>query len=143
MKSYDGYDGSPTIEEITNGFVKHMDLTIPQTFNKTYDWVISISIGECIPRSLEHIYIENVVKAAKEGLVISWGYKLNPEYKFSNEKSPEEVTDLITQHGFKLHKDWSLMLRISSAIAWYRRGLLVFFRQGYPQIEGRAHTSEL
>jgi hypothetical protein len=131
------------IDYITGGFVKHMDLTVPQTFNKTYDWVMSISVGEFLPRELDQVYVDNVARAASEGIVISWGYKLSPaNYWFNNERSPEEVTQMVKARGFKLHKDWSLMLRLSSELMWYRRALLVFYRQGYPQIAGRIPASE-
>jgi hypothetical protein len=81
VKSYEAYDGTPLINYITGGFVQHMDLSVPQTFNKTYDWVVSLHVGELIPRPLDLVYVENIVKAAKEGLVTSWGYKLNHDYR--------------------------------------------------------------
>jgi hypothetical protein len=132
IKSYTGFDGSPSIDSLTNGFVNFMDLSRPQTFNRTYDWVMSISVGEFIPKELENVYVQNIVQPAKEGLVISWGYKLNKDVAFTNEKSNAEVAAMIEPLGFELQEDMSRKLRFSTKIAWYKRGLMVFKRSLAP-----------
>jgi tryptophanyl-tRNA synthetase len=106
-----------------------MDLTKPQTFNRTYDWALSLSVGEFIPRHLDHVYVENVVKAAREGIVISWGYELGQNMEGvmpKNERTTEEVEEMIEAHGFVLDKQWSDKLKKSTRIKWYKRGLMVF-----------------
>jgi hypothetical protein len=62
-------------------------------------------------------------------------------YRFTNERRADEVIDLITSHGFVLHEEWSMMLRLSARIRWYRRGALVFLRKGHAQIEGSTEQS--
>ena len=103
-----------------------MDLAKPQTFNRTYDWVISTSVGEFIPKKFEQIYFENIVKPVKEGLVISWRYKLKNREKANDQKSREEVARMITPYGFVLDEVWSFKLRKSTRINWYAKGLMVF-----------------
>jgi hypothetical protein len=125
IKSYTAYDGTPAIGNITNGFVGYMDLSQPQKFNRSYDWVMSISVGEFIPRAYQDVYVANVVNPVKEGLVLSWGYKLNPGELAPNEKPPAEVMAMVMSHGFALDKDATVTLRSLKTFPWYRRGFLV------------------
>jgi hypothetical protein len=129
VKSYTGYDGSPSVEELTNGFISYMDLTKPQTFNKSYDCVMSISVGEVIPKQFEKVYVENVLKPVEDLLVVSWAQKLNRNWVFPNEKSNEEVIAMFEPHGMKLQKDMSRALRVSAVVPWYKSALMVFTKE--------------
>ncbi len=143
IRSYTGYDGSPSIDNLTNGFVNFMDLALPQTFNRTYDWVMSISVGEFIPKQFEHVYVDNILRPVEEGLVISWGYKSNPNAVYENEKSNAKVLALIEPRGFELQRDMTSELRLSTKIAWYKRGLLVFKKKAVQPGQSKpAHSVE-
>ena len=72
LKVYDAFDGSPYTETNTNGRVKFLDLSVPIYHLDKYDWVISIEVAEHIPKEFENIYLNNLVKHAKEGIIISW-----------------------------------------------------------------------
>lgn len=37
-----------------------------------YDYVMSIEVAEHIPQTFESIYLNNLIKCAKEGVVITW-----------------------------------------------------------------------
>ncbi len=53
----------------------------PQPFSRLlnkYDWIISLEVAEHIPAQFESIYIDNLVKHAKEGIILSWAYYLFP-----------------------------------------------------------------
>jgi hypothetical protein len=128
VKSYAAYDGMPAVELLTGGFVRFMDLAIPQKFGRMYDWVMSISVGENIPKQFEGAYVANIVQPAREGVVISWGYKTNENVTFVNEKHQRDVVSMITMHGFVLDLDLSAMLRLHSKLPWMRTSLLVFRR---------------
>ena len=106
-----------------------MDLAVPQTFNRSYDWVMSLHVGELIPKDLEKIYFENLLKPMVEGLVLSWGNKLNPKVKFTNEKSDVEVIAVMKQYRKELREELSKDLRSSAKIFWFRRGLMVFTKE--------------
>ena len=128
IKSYTGFDGALMIDTITGGFIQHMDLALPQTFNKTYDWVLSFNVGEFIPKEFEETYIDNVVKAATKGVAVSWGDQLNPEWTFPNEKSRSDVVEAFRKRGFEVDKAWSVTLALRTMLVWRRRGMLVFRR---------------
>ena len=59
-------------EETSEGRVTYLDLTLPQYGLPLYDWVMSLEVAEHIPPKYEHIYIDNIVRHAKEGVILSW-----------------------------------------------------------------------
>jgi len=52
--------------------VSYLDLTLPQYGLPLYDWVISLEVAEHIPAESEAIYLDNIVRHAREGVVLSW-----------------------------------------------------------------------
>ena len=77
VSSYDSYDGAPYAEVTTNNNVRFLDLSVPIYHLKQYDWVISLEVGEHIPAKFEHIYIDNLFRHAKEGVILSWAAVLS------------------------------------------------------------------
>ena len=49
-----------------------LDLTLPQYGLPLYDWVMSLEVAEHIPQDYEAIFIDNIVRHAREGVVLSW-----------------------------------------------------------------------
>ena len=52
--------------------MSYLDLTLPQYGLPLYDWVISLEVAEHIPAESEAIYLDNIVRHAREGVVLSW-----------------------------------------------------------------------
>ena len=52
--------------------MKYLDLTIPQYGLPAYDWIISLEVAEHIPKEFESTYLDNIVRHAVEGIIISW-----------------------------------------------------------------------
>lgn len=69
--AWEGIDGAENIEEVTQGWVKFGDFTeelrLPQR-----DWVMSLEVGEHLPRQYEGVFVDNLCGLAKVGVVISW-----------------------------------------------------------------------
>lgn len=72
IKSFTGYDGTGNIENLTSGYVRYFDLSKPRFLGKTFDWVLSFEVGEHISSQYERIYIENLVRHTREGIIMSW-----------------------------------------------------------------------
>ena len=72
VKTYDAYDGSPNVEKATKGEVKFLDLTIPHFGFPVYDWIINLEVAEHIPVQYEQVYLSNMFRHAKRGIVVSW-----------------------------------------------------------------------
>ncbi|CAG0922875.1 unnamed protein product, partial [Notodromas monacha] len=51
--SWTGYDGNPHVEDLTFGLVRRFDLSKPGSIGKTFDWVMSLEVGEHIPREYQ------------------------------------------------------------------------------------------
>ncbi len=69
-----GIDGSVGIEKITNGKVRHFDLTSPRVhdLHGIADWGLFIEVGEHIPKEFEDTVIDNVCQMPREGLIVAW-----------------------------------------------------------------------
>jgi tryptophanyl-tRNA synthetase len=110
-----------------------MDFTRPQTFdNRTYDWVMCINVGELIPKRYEAVFVENVLKTAREGVVFFWGIKRPERTHIPNQKDGLEVIETVTKHGFTVNDDLTMDLVVSSYLPWFKiGGLFVFIKNSY------------
>ena len=66
-----GYDGAGNVEDYTHGFVRFVDLTMPLSLPKA-DWVLSLEVGEHIPKKFEGMYFRNLHAHSCRDVVGSW-----------------------------------------------------------------------
>lgn len=66
-----GYDGAGNVEEVTRGFVRFFDLSLPMSLPRA-DWVLSLEVGEHLPHALEPTYLRNIHAHNCKGVIISW-----------------------------------------------------------------------
>lgn len=129
MKGYDAYDGAPFCETTSEGRVKFLDLTLPQYGLPLYDWVMSLEVAEHIPQSFESVYIDNIVRHAKEGVVLSWARPGQGGYSHVNNRPFEYVKTLMDGLGFTHDEDASNSLKQKSSFDWFRNNINVFRRK--------------
>jgi len=69
-----GVDGGEGIEEATLGRVRFAELSeaLPLDLHRRWDWVMSLEVGEHLPRSYEAAYLHSVAAHVERGVVISW-----------------------------------------------------------------------
>ena len=70
-----GLDGAEMIEEATGHFVQFADLSLglPQfVFHRHWDVVMSIEVGEHVPRSGEASFMHNLVALRPQKVIVSW-----------------------------------------------------------------------
>ena len=108
--------------------VDFVDLTLPQYWLPTYDWVIIIEVMEHIPAEYEDVALDNVVRAAGTGVVLSWGIPGQSGTHHVNLQSPEHVDQVMKRRGFTRDVAWSLKLQHSAFLSWLKKNLLVFRR---------------
>lgn len=135
VKLYDAYDGAPFCEETSGGLVKFMDLTVPQYGIPMYDWIISLEVAEHIPKDYETIYIDNIVRHSREGIIISWAVPGQGGLAHINNRPLSYVIDLMGFHGFKHDNTTSQKLKYSSSFAWLRDNVNVFRKVNFTNIE--------
>lgn len=129
VKLYDAYDGAPFCEETSEGRVAFLDLIVPQYGLPIYDWIISLEVAEHIPNKSEAIYIDNLVRHSKEGIVLSWAAPGQGGLAHINNRPHEYVVKLMEDHGFSLDKDSSQKLRSSASFQWLIANTNVYRRK--------------
>ena len=128
LKGYDAYDGAPYSEITSEGRVKFMDLAIPQFGLPVYDWVNSLEVAEHIPREYEGTFLDNIVRHAKEGVILSWS-SVNAGYGHVNKRPFEYVVKVMDDLGFKFDKDETEKLKGGASKKWLQRNVNVYKRK--------------
>lgn len=123
----DAYDGNPNTVELTKGLGKVLDLSIPFDLNKRYDCVISLEVGEHIPKEYEEVFINNITKHANDLLILSWAVLGQGGDGHVNCQDNDYIINQIKDKGFSFDEASSNRLRNSATVApWFRNTILVF-----------------
>jgi len=128
VRSYTAYDGAPFVEEVTDGKVNFMDLSAPQYGYPIFDWVLSFEVGEHIPAQFEDIFLDNVVRHAREGVVLSWATIGQRGYSHVNNKNLSSVVMQMERRGFSLNDVISNYMMNQASVQWLRENVRVYVR---------------
>lgn len=129
VKLYDAYDGAPFCEETSAGRVKFLDLTVPQYGVPIYDWIISLEVAEHIPSKFESVYIDNLVRHSREGIVMSWAKPGQGGLAHINNRAPAYAIKVMEVRGLMLDKNATESLRLASSFHWLHDNTKVFVRK--------------
>jgi 2-polyprenyl-3-methyl-5-hydroxy-6-metoxy-1,4-benzoquinol methylase len=125
----EAYDGNPNTESLTGGIGKVLDLSKPFYLGKKFDVVLSLEVGEHIPKEFEEQFIDNITKHAKKHLIISWAIVGQGGDGHVNCADNEYIIGQIVDRGFKHNKKASDELRKAATNAsWFANTLMVFNR---------------
>lgn len=122
-----GFDGCPLTPEITDNVCKVADFADPQDLG-VFDVVLSLEVGEHIPKEYEQIFIDNLVRASKKYIVISWGVVGQPGIGHVNCQNNDYVIAEIEKRGFIFDKKKSEQLRKKSTFPWFANTVMVYKR---------------
>ena len=128
LKCYDAYDGAPFVDTTTNNRVKFLDLSVPIYHLDQYDWVISLEVAEHIPAEFEAIYVDNLVRHAKEGIVLSWAKIGQGGHSHVNNRDFEYVKAKMESLGFSHDIKWSTRLKEKASLHWLKDNINVYRR---------------
>ena len=120
-----GYDGSPLTPELTDGLCKIKDFSKPVSIGK-YDVVLCLEVGEHIPEKYEQIFIDNIVKASKKFIILSWAIEGQPGTGHVNCKNNGYIINEMSKRGLEYIPELSAALRLASKFPWFRDTLMVF-----------------
>jgi len=126
VKRYDSYDGAPFSEEFTGGAVRFLDLSVPQLWLPSYDWVVCHEVIEHIPSEFESIVLDNVIRPAKVGVVLSWAHPTQPGTMHVNGRPLEYVHEELKRRGLTPDVAATEHLRTSSVLEWFQTNIVVF-----------------
>lgn len=121
-----GYDGNPVTELESGGTCFVQDLSIPIDLNARFDWVMSLETGEHLPQQYERIFIENLTRHVKYGLVLSWAIKGQGGTGHFNEQNNDYIKKIFADMGWYNDLEVEKQLRERSEVHWFKNTIMVF-----------------
>ena len=95
-------------------------------------WVVSIEVGEHIPKSKESEFLDNLAYLAEAGLIISWAAPGQGGHGHINEQPSAYIIKEMSKRNFAYQADFTSVLSRATAVNCYlQRTLLVFARTGW------------
>lgn len=129
----EGYDGNPNTPIISEGLCKVADLTQINKFDNK-DWVLSLEVGEHIPKEYEAIFIQNLINHSKKGIILSWALPNQPGDGHVNCQSNEYVINLMRSYNYILDVHSTIQLREAAELWWFQNTLMVFRKKEIEKI---------
>lgn len=124
--SCDCYDGHPNTRSITNNLCSTLDLSKLVSLNKKYDCVISLEVGEHIPKSFEDNFIQNIVTHSNNFIIMSWAIPGQPGDGHVNCQTNEYIIKRIEKNNFYYNPQTTLLLRKQASLWWFKNTLMFF-----------------
>jgi cyclopropane fatty-acyl-phospholipid synthase-like methyltransferase len=121
-----GFDGNPNTPELTSGVGKVLDLSAPVQFEEPYDWILSLEVGEHIPKEFEEMFINNLHNNNKRGIVLSWAIQGQGGHGHVNVQNNDYIKDKICALGYINDVEQENILRNASTLEWFKNTIMVF-----------------
>jgi hypothetical protein len=122
----EAYDGNPQTPILSNQIGKVLDLSIPMDLNRQFDWVLSLEVGEHIPKEFETIFIENLIRHSSVGIILSWAVKGQGGYGHFNEQDNEYIKKKMASYGLINDLEAEKEIRNESTLRWFKNTIMVF-----------------
>ena len=128
FKVLTGFEADIPKQKVFDNIIQQ-DLTIPfETFSQGH--VISLEVGEHIPKEFQDIYLDNITNACNTYLITSWAIRGQAGFGHVNCLDNHEIIPEIERRGFKLLKQETEEVRnidLSEA-PWFKNTLFIFKR---------------
>ena len=131
MLKYDSFDGAPYAPETTNNNVNFLDLSVPIYHLDKYDWVISLEVAEHIPEKFENIFIENLVRHSKEGIILSWAAVGQGGHSHVNTRDFPYIKSKMEEKGYMFDEENSAAFKKAATFGWFKNNVNVFRRKSF------------
>lgn len=129
LRSVAAFDGSPGIDNVTDGLVQPVDLTWNLTsWLRPHHWTLCLEVGEHVSRRFESTVFANLVARVSVGVVLSWAEPDQPGLGHVNLHTNEYVILRMKLHGFLLDRDATKLLRAAATLFWFKRTIMAFQR---------------
>jgi len=120
-----GYDGSPLTPKLTKGLYFIKDFSDLVDIGQ-FDLVLCLEVGEHIPVEYEDIFINNLCRASKKFICLSWAVEGQWGRGHVNCRENDYIIGEMDKRGFGFHAELTKCLRNMSMLPWFVETILVF-----------------
>lgn len=122
----DCYDGNPNTRELSKCLCDVLDLSVDVTLGKNYDCVLSLEVGEHIPKEFEDNFLNNLVKHSNKLVVVSWAIVGQKGKGHVNERGNDYIEQKMKQLGCLRLLEKEKVLREKSRLRWFKNTIMVY-----------------
>ncbi|XP_022255992.1 uncharacterized protein LOC111088934 isoform X1 [Limulus polyphemus] len=127
--TWTGFDGAGNIEAvIKDRFIKFLDLSEEQHLPEKYNWVMSLEVGEHIPAVFEDTFLDNVVRHACNGVILSWAIPGQEGHYHVNCRDNNYIKAKMAKRGFINDLAMETWIRRATHFPHFKNTLMVFNR---------------
>ncbi|CAC5386897.1 unnamed protein product [Mytilus coruscus] len=90
-----------------------------------------VQVAEHIPQEFESVYLDNIFRHAKEGIILSWTVPGQGGLQHVNKKPLEYVIQIMEKNGFVRDDNLSKKLKNTATFPWLKRNINVYQRTNY------------
>lgn len=119
------YDGNPNTPKITNGLGSVLNLAEIIDLPKV-DCVLSLEVGEHIPKRYEQIFINNLCKLTSKILILSWAIIGQKGTGHVNCQDNYYIIEQIENNGLSYDDKETIALRESVQRLYFKNTIMVF-----------------
>lgn len=127
--SCEGYDGNPDTPTLSGGVAGILDISQPFDLGKRFEWVLSLEVGEHLPKQYERVFLDNLHRHNVKGIVLSWAVKGQGGFGHFNEQNNEYIKSVMSQYGYTNDLQAENRLRQKASLNWFRNTIMVFRKQ--------------
>jgi hypothetical protein len=124
-----GYDGNPNTSQLSNQLCATLNLAEPILGVPQFDAIMSLEVGEHIPKRYERVFLDNITNLA-EFVILSWAVPHQHGDGHVNCRSNTYIIFQMWLRGFKFHAQDTVMLRSNCTLDWLKNTVMVFSRTG-------------
>jgi cyclopropane fatty-acyl-phospholipid synthase-like methyltransferase len=121
-----GFDGNKETPLLSNNKCKVFDFSKDCEALGVYDWVLSLEVGEHLPPCYENIFINNLHKLNKKGIVLSWAVEGQKGFGHFNCRNNDYIKNKFISMGYENIIEQEEKLRNSSTKPWFKNTIMVF-----------------
>jgi hypothetical protein len=123
------YDGNPNTPTLTNGLCGVLDLSKDFNLNDIFECVLSLEVGEHIPKEFESIFLDNITKHSSNMVILSWAIEGQTGDGHVNCQNNDYIISEMDKRGFVYDETTSLNVRSKNVVFWFKNTFMVFKRK--------------
>jgi 2-polyprenyl-3-methyl-5-hydroxy-6-metoxy-1,4-benzoquinol methylase len=120
------YDGNPNTPQLTVGLGQVADLSQPFDCGEQVDVVMSLEVGEHIPKEFEQTFLDNLVVNRPKMIILSWAIPGQAGDGHVNCQTNRYIINKIERENYCFLPHTTHKLRKESSLWWFKKSLMVF-----------------